>query len=65
MPHLNRIDYTGDQHGEDDVAIEVPPLCYGARHDGSAGGSEGALNYWKQILFCERNFLLGKRRMRI
>ena len=43
--HLDGINHSGDEHGEDDVTVEVAPLCYGARHYGGTGRSEGALKH--------------------
>ena len=41
---LHRIDQTGHEDAEDDVAVVVAPLGDGARNDGGASRCEGALH---------------------
>ena len=66
LSHLDGVDHSGDEHGEDDITIEVAPLCYGSRHNGGTGGSKGALKHWTQtsLLADTTQFLLGRRRKR-
>ena len=47
---LDGVDHSSQHDAEDDVPVEVAPFGDGARHDGCAGGGEGALEEEEGVL---------------